>query len=102
MLHILADQLACSPLQGALFCLHSIEKGGPRDDDIFPALSPASPGQRPANAFAGLTRDFLQNFFLVCPSWLCSVARSSARACSLIHRRALTLISDDGCMPRMS
>ena len=28
--------------------------------------------------------------------------RSSAPACILIHRRALTLISDDGCMPRMS
>src|SRR5216684_2262256 len=58
MLRILAEALACSPLQDALFWLRSIEKGGPRDDDIFPALSPAWPGQRPANAFAGLTRDF--------------------------------------------
>jgi hypothetical protein len=58
MLRILAEALACSPLQDALFWLRSIEKGGPRDDDIFPALSPAWPGQRPANAFAGLTRAF--------------------------------------------
>src|ERR1700731_4866302 len=101
MLHILADQLACSPLQDALFWLRSIEKGGPRDDDIFPALSPAWPGQRPANAFAGLTRAFYRTL-LVCPSWPCGVARYSARACILIHRRALTLTSDDGCMPRIS
>jgi len=31
-----------------------IEKGGLRGDDIFPALSPARPRPRPANAFAGL------------------------------------------------
>src|ERR1700681_2065793 len=53
-----AEALACSSLLGALFSSHSTKKGGPRDDDIFPALSPAWPGQRPANAFAGLTRDF--------------------------------------------
>jgi hypothetical protein len=29
-------------------------------------------------------------------------ACSSARACILIHRRALTLTSDEGCMPRIS
>src|SRR5258708_35850709 len=45
-------------LHDALPISRSIEKGGPRDDDIFPALSPAWPGRRPANAFAGLTRDF--------------------------------------------
>src|SRR5437763_6187780 len=59
------------------FLIHSVGKGGPRDDDVFPALSPAWPGQRPANAFAGLIRDFpdfLRNPFLVCPSWRCSVA----------------------------
>jgi hypothetical protein len=39
-----------------ILTVHPIEKGGPRDDDNFPALSPAWPGQRPANAFAGLTR----------------------------------------------
>src|SRR6266849_939948 len=102
MLRILAEALACSPLQDALFWLRSIEKGGPRDDDIFPALSPAWPGQRPANGFAGLTRDVYLNFCLVCPSLLCSVARSSTRACLLIHRRALTLTSAAGCMPRIS
>src|ERR1700730_4209034 len=101
MLRILAKALACSPLQDALFWLRSTEKGGPRDDDIFPALSPAWPGQRPANVFAGLTRAFTE-LLLVCPSWPCSVARSSTRACILIHRRALTLTSDDGCMRRIA
>ena len=44
-----------------------IEKGGLRGDDNFPALSPAWPRQRPANTFAGLTRDLFAHLFLVCP-----------------------------------
>jgi hypothetical protein len=51
----------------AIFATTLIEKGGLRSDDNFPALSPAWPRQRPANAFAGLTRDFSVNLFLVCP-----------------------------------
>jgi hypothetical protein len=63
-----AETLACLPLKARLFLAgYLIEKGGLRGDDIFPALSPAWPRQRPANAFAGLTRDFFVNLFLVCP-----------------------------------
>ena len=61
------ETLACLPLKARLFLAISFEKGGLRSDDIFPALSPAWPRQRPANAFAGLTRDFFANLFLVCP-----------------------------------
>ncbi|MEH2550045.1 hypothetical protein V1283_006690 [Bradyrhizobium sp. AZCC 2262] len=62
------ETLACLPLKARLFSQrHLIEKGGLRSDDNFPALSPAWPRQRPANAFAGLTRDFSVNLFLVCP-----------------------------------
>jgi hypothetical protein len=60
--------LACLPLKARLFLArYLIEKGGLRGDDNFPALSPAWPRQRPANAFAGLTRDFFANLYLVCP-----------------------------------
>ena len=64
----LAETLACLLLKARLFLArYLIEKGGLRSDDIFPALSPVWPRQRPANAFAGLTRDFFANLFLVCP-----------------------------------
>ena len=60
--------LACLPLKAQLFLArYLIEKGGLRSDDNFPALSPAWPRQRPANAFAGLTRDLFAHLFLVCP-----------------------------------
>ena len=62
------ETLACLPLKARLFSQrYLIEKGGLRSDDNFPALSPAWPRQRPANAFAGLTRDLSVNLFLVCP-----------------------------------
>jgi len=48
------ETLACLPLKARLFSQrYLIEKGGLRSDN-FPALSPAWPRQRPANAFAGL------------------------------------------------
>ena len=52
-----------------------IEKGGLRNEHIFPAPSPAWPRQRPANAFAGSDQGpfLLKNRLLVCPSWHCSV-----------------------------
>jgi len=67
------------PAGRVILTVQSPEKGGPRDDDILPALSPAWPGQRPANAFAGLTRHSSRKIFLVCPSWPC-VARFEFRA----------------------
>jgi hypothetical protein len=90
--------ITCTALRGALFSnVTQTEKGGSRDDDVFHPLPHAWPGRRPANAFAGLTRNFLEDFFLVCPSWSCGVARCSARI--LIHRSALTPTSGDGWTP---
>src|SRR5581483_4514149 len=50
-----AETLACPLFRGTLPSRDSNEKGGPRDDEFLPALSPAWPRARPANAFAGLT-----------------------------------------------
>ncbi|WP_141686407.1 hypothetical protein [Bradyrhizobium sp. LMTR 3] len=58
-----------------------IEKGGLRGDDNFPTLSPVWPRQRPANAFAGLTRNLSQ-----ISSWSAPVAmRRRTFARSRLH-----------------
>jgi len=84
------------------------EKGGPRDDEFFPVLSPVWPGSRPANAFAGLTRGLSQN-----RSWSALRGYAALRALAIalvlapaswstaaIWQRHTTMAACPGCRDR--